>query len=496
MVSLLLLLPLCLILPLLFFFHKHKTTKKFPPGPKGLPIIGNLHQLDISNICLQLAQFSKIYGPIFSLKLGSRQAIVVSSSEIAKEVLKKHDHLFSDRPQLYGQQKLSYNGSEIIFSQYNDFWREIRKICVVHIFSSIRVAYYSSIRNFEVKKMIKKISEHANSSSVTNMSEVLIALSSTIICRIAFGKSYEEEGHERSRFHGMLHEFQALLMEIFLADYIPFTGWIDKLRGLHGRVDRNFKEFDEFYQEIIDEHLDPNREHSDEEVIVDVLLQLKKKRSFSFDITYDIIKGVLMDMLVAATDTTSATSVWAMAALVKNPRVMRKVQEEIRNVGAKKDFLDEDDIQNFSYLKAVIKETLRMHLPAPLLVQREAREKCTISGYDIPAKTILYVNAWAIQRDSNVWENPEEFYPERFLNSSINFIGQDFELIPFGAGRRICPGLPMAVASLELILANLLYSFDWEMPEDLKKEDIDMEMLPGITQHKKNPLCLVAKIPM
>ncbi|XP_058734616.1 cytochrome P450 71A1-like [Vicia villosa] len=201
-------------------------------------------------------------------------------------------------------------------------------------------------------------------------------------------------------------------------------------------------------------------------------------------------------MLVAATDTTSATSVWAMVALVKNPRVMRKVQEEIRNVGAKKDFLDEDDIQKISYLKAVIKETLRMHLPDPLLVQREAREKCTISGYDIPAKTILYVNAWAIQRDSNVWENPEEFYPERFLNSSINFIGQDFELIPFGAGRRICPGLPMAVASLELILANLLYSFDWEMPQDLKKEDIDMEMLPGITQHEKNPLCLVAKIPM
>ncbi|CAI8600715.1 unnamed protein product [Vicia faba] len=496
MLSLLLLLALCLILPLLIFLHKHKTTKKFPPGPKGLPIIGNLHQLDISNICVQLAQFSKIYGPIFSLRLGSRQAIVVSSSEIAKEVLKKHDHLFSDRPQLYGQQKLSYNGSEIIFSQYSDFWREIRKICVVHIFSSIRVAYYSSIRKVEVKKMIKKISEHANSSSVTNMSEVLISLSSTIICRIAFGKSYEEEGHERSRFHGMLHEFQALLMEIFVADYIPFTGWMDKLRGLHGRVDKNFKEFDEFYQEIIDQHLDPNREHSDQEIIVDVLLQLKKQRSFSFDITYDIIKGVLMDMLVAATDTTSATSVWALAALVKNPRVMKKVQEEIRNVGDKKDFLDEVDIQNFPYLKAVIKETLRLYLPAPLLVQREAREKCTVSGYDIPAKTILYVNAWAIQRDPNVWENPQEFYPERFLNSSINFIGQDFELIPFGAGRRICPGLPMAVASLELFLANLLYSFDWELPHGLKKEDIDTEMLPGITQHKKNPLCLVAKIPM
>ncbi|CAK8575113.1 unnamed protein product [Lathyrus sativus] len=199
-----------------------------------------------------------------------------------------------------------------------------------------------------------------------------------------------------------------------------------------------------------------------------------------------------MNMLVAATDTTSATSVWAMTALMKNPRVMKKVQEEIRNLKSNKDFLEEHDIQNFPYLKAVIKETLRLHLPAPLLVTRESREKCTISGYNIPAKTILYVNAWTIQRDPKVWKNPNEFYPERFLESSINFNGKDFELIPFGAGRRICPGISMAVASLELILANLLYVFDWKLPHGLM--EIDTEMLPGITQHKKNPLCLVANI--
>ncbi|KAK2379379.1 cytochrome P450 83B1 [Trifolium repens] len=496
MLSLILFILCLIILPLLMFFHKHRTIKHYPLGPKGLPIIGNLHQLDISILYLQLSQLSKIYGPLFSIKLGLRQAIVVSSAEIAKEVLKTNDHVFSNRPILYGQQKLSYNGSEMIFSQYNEFWREIRKICVVHVFSTKRITYYSSIRNFEVKKMLKKISGHASSSSGTNMSEVLISLSSTIICRIAFGRSYEGDGNERSRFHGLLHEFQALLAEFFVADYIPYMGWIDKLRGLHGRLDRNFKEFDEFYQEIIDEYLDPNRQQTDEEVIVDVLLQLKKKRSFSFDITFDHIKGVLMDMLVAATDTTSATSVWAMTALIKNPRVMTKVQEEIRNYGGKREFLYEEDIQNLPYFKAVIKETLRLHLPTPLLVQRESREKCSIGGYNIPAKTILYVNAWAIHRDPNIWKNPEEFYPERFLKSSINFTGQDFELIPFGAGRRICPGMPMGVASVELIVANLLYSFDWQLPDGMVKENIDTEMLPGITQHKKNPLCLVAKIPM
>jgi cytochrome P450 len=157
------------------------------------------------------------------------------------------------------------------------------------------VSYYSSIRKFEVKKMIEKISRHATSSSVTNLSELLISLSSTLICRIVFGKSYENEGNEKSRFHEMLHEFQTLLAEVFVSDYIPFMGWIDKLRGLHGRVDKNFKEFDEFFQKIIDEHLDPNREHgADEDVMVDVLLQLKNQHLSSIDLTFDHIKGVLV----------------------------------------------------------------------------------------------------------------------------------------------------------------------------------------------------------
>jgi len=204
----------------------------------------------------------------------------------------------------------------------------------------------------------------------------------------------------------------------------------------------------------------------------------------------------MQDMLVAATDTTAATTVWAMTALLKNPRVMKKVQEEIRSLGGKKEFLEEDDIEKFPYFKAVTKEVLRLHLPAPLLVARETSKACMIGGYEIPARTIVYVNAWAIHRDPESWKDPEEFLPERFLDSTIDFYGQDFELIPFGAGRRICPGIPMAVASLNLILANLLNSFDWELPAGVRKEDIDTKMLPGLTQHKKNPLYVLAKPPI
>ncbi|XP_045828439.1 cytochrome P450 83B1-like [Trifolium pratense] len=495
---LVLVLILCIIFSLPLFFLKRRTTTNapYPPGPRGLPIIGNLHQLDSPILYLQFSKLSKIYGPLFSVKLGLRPAIVVSSAKIAKEIFKNNDHVFSNRPILYGQQKLSYNGLDIAFAQYSDFWRDIRKICVINIFTTKRVSSYSSIRKYEMKQMIKKISNHASSSAVTNLSELLTSLSSTIICRIAFGRRYEDEALEKSKFQGMMHDLEAMLTAFFVSDYIPFMGWIDKLSGLRTRLDRIFKEMDEFYQDIIDEHLDPNRKQSNEEVIVDVLLQLKKQQLFSIDLTFDHIKGVLMNMILAGTDTTSATTVWAMTALIKNPRVMKKVQEEIRSMGVKKDFLDEDDIQNFPYLKAVIKETLRLYLPGPLLVPRESREKCNIGGYQIPAKTILYVNAWAIQRDPDIWKNPEEFYPERFLESSINFNGQDFELIPFGSGRRICPGISMAIALVQIILANILYSFDWELPHGVVKEDIDDERGLGLTQYKKNHLCLVAKIPM
>jgi len=289
---------LCLILPVLFLFfiHNLRTFKNssIPPGPKGLPIIGNLHQLDNSILYLQLWQLSKKYGPIFSLQLGLRPALVISSPKLAKVVLKNHDLEFSGRPKAHGQQKLSYNGSEIAFASYSEHWRLIRKICVQHIFSSKRVSTFSYIRTFEVKQMIKKISGHASSSGVTNLSELLVSLSSTIACRTAFGRRYEDEGSEKSRFHVLLNELQAMVGTFFVSDYIPLMGWVDKVRGLHARLERNFEEFDRFYQDVIDEHMDPTREYADELDMVDALLQLKNDRSLPIDITFDHIKGVLM----------------------------------------------------------------------------------------------------------------------------------------------------------------------------------------------------------
>ena len=214
-----------------------------------------------------------------------------------------------------------------------------------------------------------------------------------------------------------------------------------------------------------------------------------------FKLIYNFPYGELQDIFVAGTDAIAATIVMAMTLLIKNPRVMQKVQNEIRNLYGEKEFINEEDIERLSYMKLVVKETLRLFPPAPLLIPRESMQRCNIEGYVIQPKTLVLVNAWAIGRNPDTWEDPEHYFPERFLSCSIDFKGHDFEFIPFGAGRRMCPGMNMALATVELTLANLLHSFDWKLPDGIEEKDIDTEVALGITMHKKNDLCLVIKNP-
>ncbi|KAL1811594.1 hypothetical protein ACET3Z_021659 [Daucus carota] len=493
---------LLLALPPLIIFFVHKILRKEkllsihsnPPGPRGLPFIGNLHQLDISNLSNQLWQLSKIYGPVMYLKLGYLPAIVISSPKLAKAVLKTHDLSFCSRPTLFGLKKLSYNCSDVVLSPYNDYWKEMRKIVTLHLFSSSRVHSFRAVREEEVFQMIRRIAEEGSSGVATNLTSKIMPLTSTIVCRVAFGKKFDE-GYTR-KFEGMLQECQVVLANFYFSDNFPLLGWLDKLIGSSARLDKIFKDMDVFYQELIDEHISPSRPSSMDGDVIDILLQLKNDpQSSSIDISFDNIKAILMNIFIAGTETTAGTTIWTMTNLIKNPRAMKKVQEEVRKLMNGKDRIDEEDLQNteLPYLEAVIKESLRLYPIVPLLIPRESIEDCDLEGYKIKAKTIVYVNALAIGRDPEVWENAEEFYPERFLDSEIDFKGQDFEFIPFGAGRRICAGMYMGTTTLKLILSNLLYSFDWELPDGMVKEDVDTQVLPGISMHKKNPLCLLAK---
>ncbi|KAK1433638.1 hypothetical protein QVD17_10552 [Tagetes erecta] len=497
-----LLMPLHLLSLINFFLPKiFKTTSKTsrPPGPRGLPFIGNMHQIDNSSLHTSLWNLSKSYGPIVSLNIGFIPAIVVSSASLAKEILKTQDLNFCSRPLLHGIKTIGYNGRDVALSPYNKNWKEMRKIFSVYLFSPKRIQSSRYIREDEVSRAIKKIHGLALASKHVNLSAIAHIVMSSIVTRVGFGKRYED-GDESKKILRLLHELQATITNYFLSDLWPgwiFAGWIDRMMGKFYRLEKCFQGLDMFYQELIDEHLHPQNAKSNEEEqdLIDILIQLKKDQVLDpFEITNDHIKALLTDILVAGTDNSAATLVWAMTSLIKNPKELKKVQEEVRNIVGNKGKVDEDDIPKLTYMKAVVKEVMRLYPAAPLLIPRETNKDTVIHGYEIKQKTIVYVNALAIGRDPKSWENPEEFSPERFLNSDIGFKGSDFEMIPFGSGRRICPGIAMGVLEVELFLANLVYLFDWGLPDGMKMKDIDLEVMPGLTMTNKKDLCLLAHV--
>lgn len=194
-------------------------------------------------------------------------------------------------------------------------------------------------------------------------------------------------------------------------------------------------------------------------------------------------------MFAGGTDTTSTLLEWTMTELLRHPQILKKLQNEVREVAKGKDIITDEDIERMHYLKAVIKETLRLHPPIPVLIPRVAREDTKVMGYDVSVGTLVMVNAWGIGRDPASWEEPEKFNPDRFLNSRVDFKGFDFELIPFGAGRRGCPGMSFAMATNEVVLANVVRRFDWKLPEDGK--GLDMSERPGLAIHKSVPLVAI-----
>ncbi|XP_020082497.1 cytochrome P450 71A1-like isoform X3 [Ananas comosus] len=479
-----------LLLPLLLLTRRKEgsTSLKLPPVPPKLPVIGNLHQLGRLPHH-SLSRLSQRYGPLMYLKLGHEPTVVVSSANMAQEILKTHDLECCSRPPRTSHTKLSYGCSDIAFAVYGGPWRELRRISIIELFSAKKIASFQSIREEEVERTMSSISSYSSSSLPVDLSKELIALTSTITCRMAFGRSYHDVG---SRFQMILNEAQAVLGGFFIADYLPIIGWADWLTGMRARLEKNFIDLDRFYQQVLDEHLDraQQQQRDSSEDLVDILLRMQKDEK---SLTTDQIKGALMNVFIGGSDTSSATTGWAMTELMRHPQAMEKAQEEVRSLVGSKGKVEESDIDQLHYLKCVVKETMRLHPVVPMLIPRTTLQHFKINGYDVPPNTTILINAWAIGRDGSYWESPEVFKPERFMNSTdLEFAGKDFNMIPFGEGRRICPGKNLGIKTVEIMLANLLYSFDWELPTGTTKEDIDMDETPGVTVHKRHALRLLA----
>ncbi|PIA26399.1 hypothetical protein AQUCO_09300003v1 [Aquilegia coerulea] len=473
--------------------QQHKP--KLPPSPPKLPIIGNLHQLG-THPHRSLRDLSRRYGPTMLLHMGSVPTIVVSSADMAREIKKTHDVTFANKPFMTAAELLFYGRADMAFSPYGHYWRQVRKICVLELLSIKRVQSFKFIREEEVALMIESISRSCLLQLPINLSEILLTLNNNIVSRCAIGRKCEGGGNEHGtdkNFGELSRELMRLLGAFCFRDFFPWLGWVDVVSGLVRRMKKVSRELDSFLDPIIDEHLSRRRQQNDDhkEDFVDLLLRVQTDNILDIKLTRENIKALILNMFIGGTESVSTTIEWVIAELVKNPKVMEKVQEKVRRVVANKSKVDEEDIPHMDYLKSVVKEALRLHAPGPL-IPAESSTSTNLNGYHLPAKTRVLINVSAIQTDVKSWENPDDFIPERFLNNPIDFKGQDFEFIPFGAGRRGCPGMSFGIVIVEYVVANLLYWFDWKLPQG--EIELDMSEASGMTASKRTPLNLIPKL--
>ncbi|KAF7838255.1 cytochrome P450 71A1-like [Senna tora] len=438
----------CFIITIFVFklTAKRRNKSKLPPSPFKLPLIGNLHQLGTLPH-RSFRHLSHKYGPLMLLHLGHTPTLVVSSADIAREIFISHDVVFSNRPLTTAAKIFLYGCKDVGYAPYGEEWRQKRRICVHELLSLKRVRSFRFIREEEVAELVSKIGEACENNIIINLTHMLIATSNNIVSRCILGQKYDYSPDGAKSFGDVARTVMIQFVGFSVGNFFPSLGWIDHVTGLIPKLKSTFGELDGFFDE---------------------------------------------DMFVAGSDASSTTLEWAMSELLRNPTIMTKAQDEIRRVVDHKSKVDEKDVGQMKYLECVVKETLRLHPPAPLLVPRETRSGVKIRGYHIPQKTSVYINAWAIQRDPEIWERPEEFVPERFENNEVDFRGQYFQFIPFGTGRRGCPGVSFGIALVEYMLANLLYWFDWKLPgvSTTSAQDIDMSERYGVTVTRKVPLHL------
>ncbi|XP_027096180.2 tabersonine 16-hydroxylase 1-like [Coffea arabica] len=464
-----------------------------PPGPNPLPIIGNIHELFGSPNPLYhlLRDLAKEYGPLMHLKLGETSNIIVTSAEMAREIYKTHDITFASRPSHHPAFKIvSYNFADIMFSPYGKYWRELRKICNMELLSAKSVQSFRSIREDEVFNVIKSISSQKG--SIMNLTRSIFSLTYSITSRSAFGKRNEDT----EEFIQLLDETNGLATGFSLADMYPSVKLFQVMAPMRFKLEKAHKESDKILENILNEHKRNSKEAIQgggecKEDLVDVLVNIQKRGDFEPQLTDTNIKAIMLDIFSAGSEASAATIEWAISEMIRNPQIMKRAQDEVRNHFDNKGNVDESRLHELKYLHAIIKETLRLQPSVPLLLPRECAEQCDINGFQVPAKARIIVNAWAIGRDPNYWSEAEKFNPSRFLDSKIDFKGDDYEYIPFGAGRRICPGISFSQASIELTLAQLLFHFDWKLPGDLKQEELNMAARFGVTMRRKNDLLLI-----
>ncbi|XP_076891054.1 dimethylnonatriene synthase-like [Bidens hawaiensis] len=487
--------------------RKRSNTKKSgkleAPEPSGaLPIIGHLHflrgQPPIARI---LGKIADDYGPVYSLRLGFRPTLVVSSWQSIKECFTTNDRVFATRPNMAISRHMVYNTAGFALAPYGPYWRDIRRMVTSELFTSQRVEKFKSVRDSEVKNSVNELAllsfNKRGQSSIVEMNKWFEHITFNILIRILVGKrfsnGFSDEGNNED-----LHLTQAIKRGLHISgvfvvsDIFPYLEWMD-IGGHVKAMKQVAKEVDGVVGKWLAEHIEKRKELDsvENEDFMDLMLSaLPKDVEMSGHGQETIIKATTMTLMLTGSESTALTMTWTLSLLLNHPHILEAAQKELDiHVGRKK-WVEESDIANLVYLQAIVKETLRLYPPGPLAGPHEAIEDCYVQGYHVTKGTRLIVNVWKLHRDPQVWLDPNEFRPERFLeeHTDINYHGQNFEYIPFSTGRRMCPATMFAWHVLHLTLARLLQGFDLSTPMG---KPVDMSEGLGIALPKVKPLEVV-----
>ncbi|KAL5726195.1 hypothetical protein ACHQM5_009258 [Ranunculus cassubicifolius] len=484
--ALLCILVIALLLSLPCSRKPKNNTPQLPPGPRGLPLIGHLHLLG-SLPHHSLHKLSQKHGPIMFLRLGLIPTIVLTSPEYTELFLKTHDSIFASRPQIQASKYLSYGYKNLVFAQYGSYWRSMRKLCTIELLSSSKIESFRSMRYEEVCNLVQFLKNGSQLGEGIDLTAKIYSVIEDMTYRMILGCK------DRYNFKSTLQETVRLAGLVNVSDYIPFLAPLD-LQGLGRQLKATSKALDVLLEKIIEEHVANPKQQQDKD-FTDVMLSLMESNNTrELQLNRDNIKAIILDMLAGSVDTSSTSIEWTIAELLKNPRVMKVLQNELEDVVGRDRMVEETDLIKLDYLKMVIKETMRIHPIAPLLIPHESTEDITVNGYFIPKKSRVLVNTWAIGRDPNVWsENAEEFYPERFIGANMDVEGHDFRFIPFGTGRRKCPGLQLGFIVVQLVVAQLVHCFNLELPNGKSGDDLDMDERFGLSVPRANHLIVVPR---
>nr|BAK64099.1 flavonoid 3',5'-hydroxylase [Eustoma grandiflorum] len=481
---------------LMLFFHVQKLVQylwmnsrrhRLPPGPIGWPVLGALPLLGTMPH-VALANMAKKYGPVMYLKVGSCGLAVASTPEAAKAFLKTLDMNFSNRPPNAGATHLAYNAQDMVFADYGPRWKLLRKLSNIHILGGKALQGWEEVRKKELGYMLYAMAESGRHGQPVVVSEMLTYAMANMLGQVMLSKRvFGSQGSESNEFKDMVVELMTVAGYFNIGDFIPSIAWMD-LQGIQGGMKRLHKKFDALLTRLLEEHTASAHERKGSPDFLDFVVANRDNSEGERLHTVNI-KALLLNMFTAGTDTSSSVIEWALAELLKNPIILKRAQEEMDGViGRDRRFL-EADISKLPYLQAICKEAFRKHPSTPLNLPRIASQACEVNGHYIPKGTRLSVNIWAIGRDPSLWENPNEFNPDRFLerkNAKIDPRGNDFELIPFGAGRRICAGTRLGILLVEYILGTLVHSFDWELPSSVIELNMDEPF--GLALQKAVPL--------